>query len=130
MLKSTIVGIGNPAIWWFGVVALIYSLIAAIYKKSKNDLFIVVMYLSIWLPYVFIGRVMFLYHYFPALIFLMLAIVSFIKNFSEKFKNKWIILIYMLIVLVLFIWFYPVVSGAVMPESYIESLKWLSTWYF
>lgn len=129
-LKSSIVGIGNPAIWWFGVIALIYTLISAVIKKNKVNLFIIVMFLSLWLPYVFIGRVMFLYHYFPALPFVMLAIVSFIKYLTNKFNKKWIPIVYGVIVLILFIWFYPVTSGMTITETYIDSIRWLSTWYF
>ncbi len=129
-LKSTIVAIGNPAIWWVGIVAAIYTFIASIRTKKLEYTFLIVLMLSMWLPYAFIGRVMFLYHYFPVLPFLMLAIVAFLKYLSEKFKNIWITVSYIAIVIILFAWFYPVVSGSVMPETYIESLKWLSTWVF
>ncbi len=127
---STISNIGNPAIWWFGVIALIYVLIKLIAKRKKEEIFIIVMYLSVWLPYVFIGRVMFLYHYFMALPFVMFAIVDFIKFLYEKFNKKWIIWGYMLIVFIMFWVFYPVSSGMPVPNTYVESLRWLSTWIF
>jgi len=129
-LKSTIVGIGNPAIWWFGIPAAIYTLIASLRKRKLEPTFLIVLMLAMWLPYAFIGRVMFLYHYFPVLPFLMLAIVAFLKWLSEKFKTIWIAVIYIAVVIIIFGWFYPVASGLVMPESYIESLQWLSTWIF
>ena len=60
----------------------------------------------------------------------MLGIVALLKFLHEKFKNIWIIGIYIAVVIILYGWFYPVVSGSSMPETYIDSLKWLSTWYF
>lgn len=129
-IKSTIVNIGNPAIWWFGIISVIYVLVASITKRNKENLFIIVVFLASWLPYMFIGRVMFMYHFFPALPFMMLAIVSFVKFLTEKFKQNWILLGYMLVVLCLFIVFYPVVSGMPVPNDYIESLKWFDSWSF
>lgn len=129
-LKSTIVGIGNPAIWWFGIIGIIYTLIASLRKRKLENVFLIVMILSLWLPYAFIGRSMFLYHYFPVLPFLILAIVALLKWIREIFKTKLVTILYLIVVIILFIWFYPVVSGSVMPETYIDSLKWLSTWVF
>lgn len=129
-IKSTIVGIGNPAIWWFGIVSIVYTLISAIFKRKKEVLFIVVFIACCFLPYIFIGRVMFMYHYFPTLPFMMLAIVAFIKWITEKFKSNSIYLFYVGLVVLLFFIFYPVVSGMLTTSDYIDSLKWLSSWIF
>ena len=129
-ITSTISNIGNPAIWWFSIIPLVFIAVRTIVKRRKEDIFILVMYLSVWLPYVFIGRVMFLYHYFMALPFVMFAITAFLKWLYEKFNKKWIIWGYLLIVFVMFWVFYPVSSGTPVPKTYVDSLHWLSTWYF
>lgn len=129
-ITSTICGIGNPAIWWFGIIALFYVLISALIKRNKENIFIIIMYLAVWLPYVIISRLMFLYHYFMALPFVMLAIVSFLRFMENKFNKKWIVPTYLLIVLLLFWIFYPVVSGVPTPKTYIDSLHWFPTWIF
>lgn len=125
-MASTISGIGNPAIWWVGALTFIY----AFRSNKKENIFITIMALVTWLPYIFIGRIMFLYHYILALPFVMLGIVSFIKLITEKLKKNWIIIGYMAIVLVFFSIFYPIVSGHVISEEKVESLKWLEEWYF
>ena len=129
-IKGTIVGIGNPAIWWFGILAFIYLVIASIIKKKKELLFILVFILCNWLPYLLIGRVMFMYHFFPTLPFVMLAIVAFVKWITEKFKNNSFYIFYVSVVILFFILFYPVISGMITSSDYIDSLKWLSTWIF
>lgn len=129
-IKSTIVGIGNPAIWWFGIIASIFTLIMAVLKRNKEYLFILVFILTTWLPYLFIGRVMFMYHYFPTLPFIILAIVALIKFITEKIKNNSIYLFYVAVVILLFVCFYPVISGMPTTSEYIDSLKWLSSWIF
>lgn len=129
-IKSTIVGIGNPAIWWFGLLAMFYALAAAIMKRKKEILFILVFIACCFLPYAFIGRVMFMYHYFPALPFIMLVIVAFMKWIMEKVKNDSIYIFYIALVILMFFIFYPVVSGMLTTSDYIDSLKWLSSWIF
>lgn len=128
--KETISGIGNIVIWWMGIIGFLYSLIKLIRKKDKQSFIIVVSMLSLWLPYAFIGRVMFLYHYFPVLPFMMLGIVNLFKSIEEKYKLKHLIPLYMIFVIAFFIIYYPVISGIETPISYIEKLRIFDSWTF
>lgn len=128
--KETISGIGNIVIWWMGIIGFLYSLIKLIRKKEKQSFIIVVSMLSLWLPYAFIGRVMFLYHYFPVLPFMMLGIVNLFKSIEEKYKLKYLIPLYMIFVIAFFIIYYPVISGIETPVSYIEKLRIFDSWTF
>lgn len=127
---STIAGIGNPIIWWSGIAGMLYVLIKGIRKFDSNSWFILVAIFTALIPYLSISRIMFMYHYFPVLPFMMLSIVMLIKDVEEKIKFKKIYLIYILIVLAVFVYFYPVVSGMTVSEEYIESTKWLDSWYY
>ena len=71
-----------------------------------------------------------MYHYFITLPFIMLGIVSFIKWITEKIKNNRIYYGYIILIVITFFVFYPVVSGMPISDDYVESLKWLSHWYF
>lgn len=128
--KETISGIGNIVIWWMGIIGFLYSLIKLIRKKDKQSFIIVVSMLSLWLLYAFIGRVMFLYHYFPVLPFMMLGIVNLFKSIEEKYKLKYLIPLYMIFVIAFFIIYYPVISGIETPVSYIEKLRIFDSWTF
>lgn len=128
--KETISGIGNIVIWWMGIIGFLYSLIKLIREKDKQSFIIVVSMLSLWLPYAFIGRVMFLYHYFPVLPFMMLGIVNLFKSIEEKYKLKYLIPLYMIFVIAFFIIYYPVISGIETPVSYIEKLRIFDSWTF
>ena len=127
--RETIVDIGNPAIWWFGIVSFVY-LVISVFKKNKENLFILIFILSTLIPYIFIGRIMFMYHYFIVLPFIMMGIVSFVKWLTEKYKTNKVYWLYVAIVIILFFVFYPVTSGMRVAEDYIESLKWFSSWWF
>ena len=129
-LKSTIVGIGNPIIWWFGILASLYLFVRTIIKRESENIFIAVFILCTFVPYVFIGRAMFMYHYFPTLPFIMLAIVSLVKWITEKIKSNSFYIFYVALVIVIFFVFYPIVSGMITTSDYINALKWLSSWVF
>lgn len=128
--RSTIVDMGNPAIWWFGIVSFVYVVINTIKKKNKDSLFILIFILSSYIPYVFIGRIMFMYHYFIVLPFVMIGIVDFIKWITEKYKNDKVYWLYLILVIILFFVFYPVTSGIRVGEDYINAIKWLGSWIF
>lgn len=129
-MKRTIVGIGNPAIWWMGFPALVYLIFSSIKHRKKEELSLITMMLVMLVPYLFIGRVMFLYHFFPVLPFMMLGIVALIKYLVEKFELSHTIWIYVAIVVICSILFYPVTSGTMIPSEYADWLKWLPTWHF
>ena len=127
-MRETIVDIGNPFIWWFGIVSFIYLVIST-FKKNSNSKFILIFILASFVPYIFIGRIMFMYHYFITLPFIMLGIVAFIKWLSEKYSKR-VYFVYISLVIIGFMVFYPVVSGMNISEDYINALKWFSSWYF
>lgn len=129
-LKMTITDIGNPAVWWMGVVSFIFLVINSIKKKDKTSIFLLVFILSSFVPYVFIGRLMFMYHYFITLPFVMLGICAFIKWITEKTKNDKVYYGYIILIIFTFIVFYPVISGMPVSGDYVEALKWLPRWYF
>ena len=129
-LRGTIVGIGNPIIWWFGIIAALYVFIRTIIKREDYNTFITIFILCTFVPYIFIGRAMFMYHYFPTLPFIMLAIVSLIKWITERIKSDSFYIFYVALVIVIFFVFYPVVSGMITTNDYINALKWLSSWIF
>ena len=126
----TISDIGNPSIWWFGLVAFIYLIISSLKEKNKNNRFILLFILSSYLPYILIGRLMFMYHYFITLPFIMLGIVSFIKWISEINKTNKIYYLYLLIIIIVFIIYYPVVSGLPISNDYKEAIRLYKSWHF
>ncbi len=128
--KMTIVDIGNPMIWWGGIIAFIYLIIDAIKNKSTISRFLLIFILTSFVPYIFVSRLMFMYHFFITLPFIMLGIVAFIKYLTEKTKSNKIYFYYLAVVIITFIIFYPVVSGLPISDDYINSLKWLPEWIF
>lgn len=128
-MRSTISGLGNIVIWWSGVLAIIYCFYKA-YKKDNVSFVLVIAFICLYFPYVEIGRCMFLYHYFPVLPFVMLALTKLVKDLVEKTRLYLIIPIFICIVILCFIYFLPVTSGMTISNEKIESMRWLPDWYF
>lgn len=128
--KGTIIAVGNVVIWWMGILSFFIGIYLLIKKKDKSVFLLLTTILSLWLPYIFIGRVMFLYHFFPVLPFLMLLIIVSLKNFEEKTSITYITPVYLLAVLAFFLIYYPVISGLPMSKHYVDTLKLFSSWYF
>ncbi|MBQ2640064.1 MAG: glycosyltransferase family 39 protein [Bacilli bacterium] len=127
---GSITGIGNIVIWWFSIITFIYTCGMLFIKKNKEALIIVCGALSIWLPYIFIGRCMFLYHYFSILPFVMLSIVYFFKDINKRLNTSKFMYIYISLFISFFIIYYPVVSGIKINSNYISHLKLLKSWNF
>ena len=147
-MKSTITLLGNPAVWWPGFISIIIVTAKAIpgrfWKKlpklqilAKNQpsvdwiaLFIVVVFFFQWVPYVFISRITFIYHYYLNVPLLCLASAYLV---SKCWPSKWgkIATIALLAaVVILFALFYPIISGKPSSTTSIESLKWFESWVF
>ncbi len=129
---GTIVAIGNPLIWWTGLLALVATLVLSIKKRDKKGLFIFAGYLSILLPWAVAPRsITFIYHYFACIPFLILALVYVMDHFSKRYEGfgKYI-KYYVALAGIIFFLFYPAMTGVKVSVKYIELLRWLPSWWF
>ena len=128
---SSITCFGNPAIFWTGLVALLYLLYVSITKRILEAVFILLAFLGLYLPYMFISRMMFIYHFYYAVPFLMLAIIYLLRDlmvWSQKSFKVYIL--FLAVVASLFLMFYPVLSGYSVPKSYVDNyLVWINGWW-
>ncbi len=129
-IKEGISSFGNPAVWWVGIPAYLYVCYEAIRNKNKTAIFIMIGYLSqliFWIP---IERLTFIYHYFPSVPFLVMAIAFSVYSICAKYpKMKYAAFAYAGIAVILFAMFYPVLSGHPVNVDYVKDyLKWFSSW--
>ena len=128
--KSTIVGVGNILIWWPAIIAFLILPYYIIKKRNKKSLFLLIAILSNFIPFIFISRIMFLYHYFAVLPFMMLAIVNFFYQINKNNKKDILMYFYTILVIIVFIIYYPCVSGKTTTNEYIDNTKILSSWEY
>lgn len=129
-LVEGISSFGNPLVWWAGIPAFVMVLYYAIKKGDRNCRFLTFGYLSQFLPWVLIGRVVFIYHYFPSVPFVALMVGYCMKRIVE-IKPKWkpAMYAYAAFAVVLFVMFYPVLTGTPVRSDYVGNyLRWFSSW--
>ena len=129
-MVSSISAFGNPAVWLPMVPALVYMTVKSIKAKDGSSVPVLAGYLASFLPWIAVTRLAFIYHYFPATVFGILAIGYVVRDALKTEKGKKYIWVYPLTVLVLFVVFFPVISGFPTTAAYADSLELLNSWYF
>jgi dolichyl-phosphate-mannose-protein mannosyltransferase len=120
--------IGNPFIWWGSTVAFLYLFLNAIGRKFFKDKIRLILlggYLINYLPFIGIGRVMFLYHYLSALIF---AILIFAYCLSQIKKPRNIFIFIISVSALAFLYFAPLTYGLSLSSQAFMNRMWLKTW--
>ena len=149
---SSIYAMGNPAVWWGGLLALLFVLWKTFekplqgFKRSfsmrgtssektymdKRYLFVVVGFLSQYLPWTLVHRSTFIYHYFASVPFIILAVAVFFEWLRRTKHEIYIraVWIYGVLALLLFALFYPMMSGTPVPRLYARLIQWFNWFYF
>jgi dolichyl-phosphate-mannose-protein mannosyltransferase len=142
--------IGNPIVYWISalsvllfIFAVIVQVAAYVFQKFKSRFkkvkiktvsisltafFLLVGYLANFLPFIFITRGMFLYHYLSALVFACI-ITSYLIDRIENTKIRNNILIGIAVLAFLgFIYFAPLAYGLPLSEKSFNAHMWLKSW--
>lgn len=128
-VSEGISAMGNPLIWWVGIPAFVYLLYLAFKERDRIALFLTVGYMSQYLPWVFVSRSTFIYHYFPSVPFVVLMIgYSIYRLLKLNAKLKPAVFVYVALVAVLFVAFFPVISAYPATLEYAKLLKWFGKW--
>lgn len=119
----------NPIICYGGLVGFFYCISKISRKFDKTVFFLLVAYFFQIIPWVFITRLTFEYHYFPCVPFLILMLTYFIKDYAYPKLGKKILIAMVAGSAVLFAMFYPVLCGMPVSVFYVNTyLKWFSSW--
>jgi len=129
-LSENISAFGNPIVWISGLLAFFYCVYDGIKNHDKNAVFLVIAYLAQLLPWIFVDRTTFIYHYFPCVPFLVLMIAHFVHRMYLKNKLvKPYFIAFTVVAVLLFIMFYPAISGFAVDGDYVRDfLRWLPSW--
>ena len=142
---STISAFGNPLLWWAGLPALG----AAAYFWSRERFrwagVVLAGFGSVYLPWVLVPRLTFIYHYFTAVPFLVVALCGVFWLLSQRglftrrlsfpgglscSASTLALCVFAAGCLVLFAVYFPVLSGAPTTREYADALELFDSWYF
>ncbi|MEM3087310.1 MAG: phospholipid carrier-dependent glycosyltransferase [Halobacteria archaeon] len=122
---STIVSMGNPAVWWAGLLFVLLALPRV--RQERAALFIVAVWAIQWAAFAPIGRVLFIYHYFPNVAILALGCAWGVERewARDPKRGLWLAAGLIGAAALLFALFYPVISGTPTDSAYKEALRWI-----
>lgn len=144
---STISALGNPAVWWTGVPAILVAGLMAYKQRQRAAVVIIVGFCSVYLPWVMVSRIAFIYHYFTAVPFVVAALVLCMLLLSRtRVMQKELLslrggvlviryyhavcTVFVCLAFAMFLVFLPVISGFATSADYANGLEWLPQWYF
>lgn len=111
-LSENISAFGNPAVWWVGLLAFFYCVYDSVKYKNLTGAFLALSYLAQLIPWIFVERTTFIYHYFPCVPFLVLMMAHSVLRIYRNHNNiKKYYIAFTVVVVLLFIMFYPAISG-------------------
>jgi dolichyl-phosphate-mannose-protein mannosyltransferase len=129
--------LGNPIIWWASSYAILFLLvnftpkIPALIARTKpppadrSELIIIFGYLANLLPFIGVSRVLFLYHYLPALIFAILAIGLLL----DRVERKWVVGTVLLAASGCgFVYFASLTYGFSLSNAAMDRVLWFDSW--
>ncbi len=147
--SAKIYSMGNPVVWWLGMPAVAFVLLRGLKLRLRLNpetghtrftgglslanwplLFVVASYLALWLPWATQPRTLFLYHYLPALIFVILSVgycVHRLWHSGEQWGRTAAIAI-MVLAGATFIYFYPHWTALDVSRALDESYYWFKSW--
>jgi dolichyl-phosphate-mannose--protein O-mannosyl transferase len=128
--------LGSPAVWWIGCFALIYGAMTWIGSRDWRFGVPVIGALATWLPWLqYAARPIFSFYAVVTLPFLVLAITLGIGNMINSpttGRRRTIGLTvagaYMVLVLINFIWMWPIWTGQVITHGQWMSRMWFKNW--
>lgn len=127
---SVIATFGNPVLYYAGLFAYGRELWRTFRHREKSAAVLVLYYTVMLLPWIFIRRTVFIYQYYVCSVVLVLLLCHSISKKEGRYEKIAYWGLFAASVL-LFVLFYPVISGLVVPAAYIRQvIPWLPNWRF
>lgn len=130
-MEGVIWCMGNPILWWGGIAAILY-LLGRRKKdgvKDKGMPLTIIAALTGFLPWVFVTREVFIYHYFAVLPFLIFLIVFTLRHLEQRGRwGKTLSISFVALCVLAFAMFYPANTGIVVPQTWLKLIRWLPSW--
>jgi dolichyl-phosphate-mannose--protein O-mannosyl transferase len=133
--SQEVIPLGNPLIWWTGVVALLVMVYFAVARRHSAALPIAVAFAAGWVPWLFFAKRTTFSFYSVAFIpytVMALAMLLYLANtrvqLSKPIAWRWPTLVFLLVAAELTVFFYPILTGQSIPYDMWHMRRWLRSW--
>ena len=133
---ANVYNLGNPLFMWFGLISIIFLCFEFIKKRTLSIGIVLLGYFGFFLPWIHSPRIMFYYHYMPAVPFLAIALGYVLNKIFIKKPGKIFVGAFLCLLVILFFYFLPLWTAIHVPRcieiknctSWYDSYFWLSSW--
>ena len=134
---AEVLALGNPVVWWFGAVALLYQVWRWIARRDWRSGALLMAVAAGWVPWlIYLDRTIFSFYsviFVPYIaISLAMALVAMIgPATATPSRRKWGAIGaggILLLAVVCAWWFYPIWTGQTIPYSMWQLRMWMPTW--
>ncbi|MGI9196934.1 MAG: dolichyl-phosphate-mannose--protein mannosyltransferase [Candidatus Nanopelagicales bacterium] len=134
---SEVLALGNPVIWWFGSVALLYQAWRWVARRDWRSGALLIAVLAGWVPWLlYLDRTIFTFYsviFVPYIAISLAMAVAAILGPAEASpeRRRWGAAgagAIVLLAVALGWWFYPVWTGAELPYAEWQLRMWMPTW--
>lgn len=122
-----IVVLGTPIIWWSALVAFIPT-VKLMYQRYRPLVFVSIMLLVHWVPFVLVQRPMFNYHFLMAWPFFMIPLAVLLYHWRTSNGGRIAIGIFTLVIVCSIIFFWPIWNAVPLTEAMLRWRLWLPSW--
>ena len=130
-MKASIAGMAGPVIWLVGLAALVGLLWHQVSGRgSRQGAGVLILYGTQLIPWMLVTRCTFLYHYFPSSMFCLAALALVLARMKNADWAKKIAAGLCVVALVLFVLYYPALSGLPIPAWWADALNVLPSFGF
>ncbi len=125
---SGVIMLGNPFLMWTGYAAFLYLIYDWFKNKSQDILFVLCVFATLYLSWALIPRkVNFYYYYYPASLILPLLSIFIMQKINQT-KYRYLSHVYILVCVLVFVFFYPIISATDSPAVHFNKWMWLKSW--
>lgn len=130
-MKASIAGMAGPVIWLGGLAALLGLLWHQVSGRgSRAGAGVLILYGTQLIPWMLVTRCTFLYHYFPSSMFCLAALALVLARMRQEKQAKTLAGGLCALAAILFVLYYPALSGLPIPDWWANALEVLPSFGF
>lgn len=135
--SSAVTALGNPIIWWFGIVAVLFQLWRWIGARDWRSGAVLVGIAAGWLPWLlYLDRTVFTFYTVVISPFLVMAVAMTLGSMlgpadaapRRRREGALAVGLILLAMVIAAWWFYPIWTGEAIPYDSWRMRMWFSTW--
>jgi Gpi18-like mannosyltransferase/predicted membrane-bound dolichyl-phosphate-mannose-protein mannosyltransferase len=121
---------GNPILFWAGIPAICWCAVQAWRRRSPALVLLVVAFAFQFLPWTWIERATFQYHYLTAVIFAMVAVAYVVDEMLRSWSYRPLGIAFLVVAAVAGVLVFPLGSAMAMPDWFINMARSYPPWNY